>query len=154
MGLHFDRVGYSIDVPQTLSAEIIPFEFLSLKALNRSREIENLINNIKVEHKKVNWDGYGANSVNMDSLNYAHEFLKKLKLEVPLPLGGCEPSGRVGIEWVTDRMRLTIGFNPDGSITYAGINQEGRIFSGRNEEDLDERIKYFLINNATSVSIP
>ena len=120
--------------------------------LARSNKISNLINEIELDHKEKDWDGYGANPVNIKSLNYAGEFLRRLEMAVPLPSGGCEPSGRVGIEWVTDKMRLSVAFNDDGSITYAGVNKEGKIFSGKNPLELDNRIKQFVTNNATTIS--
>ncbi len=114
-----------------------------LETLERISEISTRINNVRLEHKQENWDGYGASPVNIDSLNSADKFLRSLATNVPLPLTGCEPSGRVGVEWITDKMRLTVAFNPDGTISYAGINPQGRIFNGRDKEGLETRIKNF-----------
>lgn len=83
-------------------------------------------------------------AINRNSLKHAEDFLRNLELQVPLPFVGCEPSGRVGIEWIGEKMRVSVGFNDDGSITYAGINKEGRVFNGRDKKGLGERIADFM----------
>jgi len=157
-GIRFDRESRSINKHKSViqTKKVIDFRLNqseSLEYLERLFDIGNLINAVRIEHKQKNWDGYGAKPVNADSLNYADKFLRNLEASIPLPFVGGEPSGRVGIEWATDKTRFTVAFNPDGSITYAGINHEGRVFSGQNRKDLDDRIKNFeLMSDATSLA--
>lgn len=146
------KMRFDINARNPTSNIAILNESESTESINRKQKIRQIINETLLEHKDNDWDGYGANPVNIKSLDYADKFLRSLSIEVPLPSLGCEPSGRVGIEWVIDKMRLSVGFNYDGTISYAGINREGKIFSGKELSELQARIKNFVKINATSIN--
>ncbi|GEM_PF-4618629 len=146
----FDKVrigGHSIPYSSVSGDSLsikIRKEAIKREAIKREDEISKLINALQIEHEYEDWDGYGANPINRHSLKYAEAFLRNLELPVPLPFIGCEPSGRVGVEWIGEKMRLSVGFNDDGGIIYAGINAEERVFNGRNKNELDKRIADFM----------
>ena len=69
------------------------------------------------------WDGYGAEPVNVASVRHAALLLREVLLIVPkIPRVTIDPDGEVAFEWRRSRHRLfSVSVGPHGELTYAGL---------------------------------
>ena len=84
------------------------------------------------------WDGYGALPVNAETCKHALNFLLS-NPEIPVPNFGCEPNGRMGMEWIVPNGGIAAAFDSDGKITFGGVINS-KMFSGKNIDDLLKKL--------------
>ena len=74
------------------------------------------------EASSPDWDGYGANPVDLLTTLSAVQFLRLLPRELPAPDVAAEPDGEVSFEWYRGpRKRFSISVGSCNQITYAGL---------------------------------
>lgn len=81
------------------------------------------------------WDGYEAKSINLATALVVMEFLTKLDEHRPIPEIVPEPSGSIGLEWVTGKQSLVVSISGTRSISFAGSYSDGEL---RGSEQFDE----------------
>ena len=68
------------------------------------------------------WDGYDARPVSIAAYTDALNFLRILPMNYYTPDIVPEPSGGIGLEWISDdNERFVISFDGSGTYAYAGI---------------------------------
>ncbi|MDH3975578.1 MAG: hypothetical protein OEV42_14970 [Deltaproteobacteria bacterium] len=96
------------------------FESVSIGEIDR--EIEIALKEITEECANDNWDGYGANAINVNSLIEAKRFTDTLPTTLPLPEVSVDPDGDISFEWyVRPRRVFSVSIGSDCLLSYAGI---------------------------------
>ena len=103
---------------------------------NRLEVLRNAMIEVMDESSTQDWDGYESHSVNQESLRYAYTFLQDLDRDVPIPILGCEPTGKIGMEWNTDGHSLAAAFDVDGVLKFGSITLDSKIITGKTVENL------------------
>jgi hypothetical protein len=74
------------------------------------------------ECRSPGWDGYGALSVERDTLQGAYTLIESLPLGFPRPTIGADPDGQLTLEWRKSPSRiLSVSIDPDRFLHYAGL---------------------------------
>lgn len=74
------------------------------------------------DSNEEDWDGFGAQPVNFETLAQTKAFLRKLPLGMERPSIGAEPDGCLTLEWHKSRRRtLSISIDAEGNLTYAAL---------------------------------
>jgi len=75
-----------------------------------------------VQRLDENWDGYGAEPLNIGAFTEATRFIDFLPDNYQMPEASPEPSGSIGLEWYYDELNIiSIGFHGNGRASYAAI---------------------------------
>jgi len=73
---------------------------------------------LQSEYSEPNWDAYGAEPINLKSLELAKEFCGLLG-NLPEPELGCEPDGMVCLDWYRERgSGLSMSFHTNLVVVY------------------------------------
>lgn len=82
---------------------------------------EALMNAI-VEAGEADWDGYGAERVQLGAVQYAFKFLQQLPTFLPAPEIAIDVEGEIAIEWdFGPRCIFSVRVGRDGTLNYAGL---------------------------------
>lgn len=69
-----------------------------------------------------NWDGYGANPIDVKSVHAVAKFLHAMPCDCPMPSFGADPDGMITMDWHRDKQHtLSVSVAPHGDLIYAGI---------------------------------
>ena len=80
------------------------------------------------EASSDNWDGYGANVYNKDSLTEAIRFIDMLPTTIPLPEVSTDPDGEISFEWYNKPTWIfSISFSSSKELIYAGKFGQNKI---------------------------
>ena len=80
------------------------------------------LHDIADECSSMGWDGYGAETVEQETIRQAERFLNALPLGVSAPSVGAEPDGQITFEWYQSPRRiLSVSVNPEGDLHYAAL---------------------------------
>lgn len=83
-------------------------------------EAREALEEVYVETKEANWDGYGALSVGPETYDAATRFLEALPWGIPAPEVSAEPDGSISFEWFYGPRRvISISVNPHHRLAYA-----------------------------------
>ena len=103
-----------------------------LRAVNRTASWQTIIPLIVELEETFNeclykgWDGYGARPLSIGAYTDALSFLQTLPPHSPTPSVVPEPSGGIGLEWISnEHERFVISFDGSGTYAYAGIFVNG-----------------------------
>ncbi len=87
-----------------------------------SKEIIQTINEIMKECSSDNWDGYGAQAIDMASYKETLRFIHFLPKTIPVPQITVEPDGEIALGWYhTKRRVFSVSIGRKGELTYAGL---------------------------------
>ena len=93
------------------------------------QELEMGLLKVFLECSVKDWDGYGAQPINIETLNEALVFLNMIPRNIPSPEIVPEPAGEIGFEWNFGKDNIfAASVNGTGIVAYAGIlgNEELR----------------------------
>lgn len=80
------------------------------------------LHEVAKECSSINWDGYGAASVEQETIRQAERFLNALPLGMAAPSVGAEPDGQITFEWYQSPRRiLSVSISPEGDLHYAAL---------------------------------
>jgi hypothetical protein len=82
-------------------------------------EIDELVTECAVK----NWNGYGADPINLLSVEKAKAFVRMLPPEFPPAEACADPDGDVSLTWFTPSHTFTVSVGPDGALSYAGLSR-------------------------------
>lgn len=86
-------------------------------------DLLNSLEQLSVECAEEDWDGYGAEPVNMVALSRARAFIRSLPERYPLPELSVEPDGAVSLDWMPSSNRtLSVSLSESGRIPYAWVD--------------------------------
>lgn len=72
--------------------------------------------------KTPDWDGYGAQAVDLPTFENACRFLSSLPLGTMLPAAGAEPDGSLTFEWYRSADQiLSVSINAQNQLHYAAL---------------------------------
>ncbi len=92
-----------------------------------------------------NWDGYGAQPVDLNSFNEAERFIRALPTTVREPEIAVDPDGEISLEWYLEpRKVFSISIGKRNEITYAGLYGPNKTY-GR--EYFDDEIPKAIFDN-------
>lgn len=98
-----------------------------------------------------NWDGYGANPVQPESVVQAERFLRALPEDIPMPSIGADPDGEVALDWEDDgHAFFSVSVSPDGLLTFAG--QAGPRSALRGREEFRNQIPFEVLGGIRKVT--
>lgn len=101
------------------------------------------------ETSSVNWDGYGADIFDKDSLIEAMRFIDMLPTSIPLPEVSTDPDGEISFDWYNKSAWVfSISFSSSKELIYAGIFGQNKIHG---VEYFSDDIPKQLINNLIRV---
>lgn len=81
------------------------------------------------ECRSADWDGFGAQPVDNDTLRNTYRLLESLPLGFPIPSIGSEPDGSMTLEWHRSARRtLSVSVAPDGNLHYAALLGPNRTY--------------------------
>jgi hypothetical protein len=84
--------------------------------------IQDALASLVQEAGQANWDGYGSESVDRDSLAFAKRVALMLPVSFPGPEVTVDPDGEITFDWECGRrQRLSLSVGPNGTLRYAGI---------------------------------
>lgn len=87
----------------------------------------NELNQVLLDCRHANWDGYGAAPVSGCTFQSAYAFLDALPLGTPAPSVGAEPDGHLTLEWHrSPRRTLSVSVSPEGDLHYAALIGSGK----------------------------
>lgn len=79
------------------------------------------------ECREPNWDGYGAEAVQVAALRRAEDLIAALPEDVPLPECSMEPDGCVSLDWLPGPNRtLTVSVGQSDRLPYAWVDGTDR----------------------------
>ena len=85
-----------------------------------------LIEEVAVECRTPNWDGYGANPISPQAKRYAQQLIDSLPYKFPVPDPVPEADGDFSLTWdFAPGHIFTVSVNPSGMLSYAGLLGEG-----------------------------
>ena len=80
------------------------------------------LESLRQESAQANWDGYGANPLDIGAYEQAVRFLMALPTTTPAPSIGIDPDGEVELGWDSGPRRMfSVSVGPTGRLTYAGL---------------------------------
>lgn len=88
----------------------------------RDEQVINALEETLEECSVYDWDGYGAQPVELESVMQAKRFLDTLPITFPFPEISVDPDGEITLEWYAGPRKvfyLSIGGN--SQLTYAGL---------------------------------
>jgi hypothetical protein len=92
-----------------------------------------------------NWDGYGAQPVDLNSFNEAERFIRALPTTVREPEVAVDPDGEISLEWhIEPRKVFSVSIGKRNEITYAGLYGLNKTY-GR--EYFDDEIPKAIFDN-------
>ncbi len=69
-----------------------------------------------------NWDGFGAQPINLESFSEAERFIQALPTLVPKPELNLDPDGEISFEWyIEPRKVFSVSIGKRNEITFAGL---------------------------------
>ena len=69
------------------------------------------------------WDGYGANPIDLTSLQNAENFIRALPEGIRTPECAPEPDGSISLDWIQNRHRLfSLSVGPSNRLAYAWLD--------------------------------
>ncbi len=72
------------------------------------------------DHSERDWDGYGAEPLNLKSYEWACSFIDAWPGDVPLPELCCDPDGEVSLDWpMRINTCLSASMSDKGVLAYA-----------------------------------
>ncbi len=84
--------------------------------------VQNALASLVAEAGRANWDGYGSEPIDRDSLAFAKRVTQMLPMSLPEPEVVVDPDGEVSFDWECgERHRLSFSVGPSGTFRYAGI---------------------------------
>ena len=84
--------------------------------------VQNALASLVGEAGRANWDGYGSQPVDRESLAFAKRVAQMLPVTLPEPEVAVDPDGEVSFDWESGRrQRLSLSVGPTGTLRYAGI---------------------------------
>ena len=84
--------------------------------------VQHALASLAREAGHANWDGYGAEPVDRESLAFAKRVAQMLPMNLPEPEVGVDPDGEVSFDWEWGkRQRLSFSVGPTGTLRYAAI---------------------------------
>lgn len=79
------------------------------------------------ECTEPDWDGYGAEALDMRALRLAREIVRSLPDDLPMPSFSIEPDGCVSLDWMPARNRtFTLSAGKSDRLPYAWIDGTDR----------------------------
>ena len=113
-----------------------------------SQMIESLLK-VRRMYSKNDWDGYGGQSVNEESLENAMRFAMSLPSSVPLPDIDAIPAGQVVFTWSQGaRQTFSVIVGNAKELSYAGLFGATKIYG---IEYLEDQIPERIISNIQEV---
>lgn len=107
------------------------------------------------ECREPDWDGYGAEPVNLRALQYAEDLIASLPDGIPLPECSIEPDGCVSLDWMPAPHRtLTMSVGENGRLPYAWVDGTdrghavGRLLDGELPTRILDEIRRFSRNES------
>lgn len=80
------------------------------------------LHQIYQECSLINWDGYEAMPVAVETYELACQFLEALPLGTAAPTPSAEPDGHITFEWFhSPRRMLSVSISPEGDLHYAAL---------------------------------
>ncbi len=94
------------------------------------------------EARTPNWDGYGGEAVSEATYRQAQRFAEFIPRSFPVPDVGAHPDGHLAFEWyVSSRRLLTVSVDPGGSLHYAALYDESKVYGSEpNADDIPRAI--------------
>jgi len=111
------------------------------------------ITNAVQDCTEPNWDGYGAQAVRQESIEFAASVLSRLPVALRPDSIGVDPDGSVSADWHRRDMIISASFD-EGEITYAVTSDAGSIcgvFNVHENRGLNEWLPEFRIRLALHV---
>ena len=98
------------------------------------RELKEILK----ECSENDWDGYGANPIDLESVKWVSKFIGLLPDYISYPELSPEPTGELTMVWNKNGFHMIVGINSQGILTYGGTSSSGRIYgdSKFNDESL------------------
>lgn len=97
------------------------------------------------------WDGYGAEAVDVEVYRNAYRFIEALPLGCALPTIGADPQGALTLEWYKSPRRvLSISVSASGELHFAGVFGPGSRHCGT--EDFFSELPESVIQMINKVS--
>jgi hypothetical protein len=91
--------------------------------------VQNALATLVVEAGRPNWDGYGAEPVDRESLAFAKRVAQMLPVSLSEPEVAVDPDGEVAFDWECGkRQRLSLSVGPSGTLRYAGIDGDSEAY--------------------------
>lgn len=85
-----------------------------------------LIEEVAMECRTPNWDGYGAHPISLAAKQYAQQFIDALPYRFPVPVPVPEADGDFSLSWDFGTGHIfTISVNSLGMLSYAGLLGKG-----------------------------
>lgn len=76
-----------------------------------------------------NWDGYGAQPVQLESYENAKRFARSLPFSLPSPEVSAEPDGDITFEWYSNTNRVySVSVGSNNELHYAGLFGASRAY--------------------------
>lgn len=89
------------------------------------------LDQLAVECAAPDWDCYGADPVNAQSLEVARRMIRVLPPGLDAPLVAADPDGEVSLSWQSkDGRDLSVSVGPTGRLSYAGLDGPSNIIYG------------------------
>jgi|SRR6185503_725783 len=74
------------------------------------------------ESAVLNWDGHGAQAINLEALGFAKRIASMLPISLPVPEVSIDPDGEVSFDWRVNPSRsLSFSVSPSGTVRYASV---------------------------------
>lgn len=98
---------------------------------DRLEWVESELNDILRACGHANWDGYGAEPINLSTVKKVREFLlADLSQIASLPDILPEPTGNISLEWFDSGVSLIARFTPIGDIAFNFKDFDGHVMIG------------------------
>lgn len=82
---------------------------------------------VAMECSTPDWDGYGAEAVNLEALYRAERLLRSLPEGFPLPEFSVEPDGAISFDWLPTRTRnFSLSIGGSDRLAYAWLDGTDR----------------------------
>ncbi|MBD3287591.1 hypothetical protein GF337_02205 [candidate division KSB1 bacterium] len=115
----------------------------------RAKEVFQELNNIYEDCSKPNWDGYGAEPVDLDTYRESMRFIECLPQNILCPEVTPEPDGEISFEWFKNNQRIfSVSVGRNGELSYAGIYG---ISKAHGTEFLGDELPKIIIENIQRV---
>ncbi len=109
----------------SIIAKIEEQQAKTLVATPQRIKIERDISAILSKCSVPDWDGYGAEPVDLHSIEYAKKFMDKLPPHISYPELTANPDGDLDMVWIKNGYSLVVAIDKDGQIAWGGTTPDG-----------------------------
>jgi len=76
-----------------------------------------------IECSEPDWDGAGANALDVSAVLNAQNFIRALPADIPMPDLAPDPDGSISLDWIQSQHRLfSVSVGPGARIAYAWLD--------------------------------